>query len=273
MSQITRIREQCRHCLPAIVVVGSVLYLSFTAIICAAEQQYAASSIESLISDVKKGEFTRADLDRLARARAVQAIPALKEQFDKTTDISTKEALASALNRLGDKEQIYWNFLEKYARLAVESDAPFPNRFDSQGKIVSRELSAEFLAWTKAHRVSTEEAIRTQMREFPSYLLFLAVTGDKRGQTLLREAMSSPNYLLQAVAAKGLAKLQDEDSVPLIIEACEKAPAEMTPMIAYALVFMDDSRAQAASERFIPDHQVLEELRKVSREKGVDALL
>lgn len=75
------------------------------------------------------------------------------------------------------------------------------------------------------------------------------------------------------MAALGLAKLQDKESIPLIIEACQRANPEMAPFLARSLVFFDDSQAQNAAEKFISNKKSLEELRRRIRERGADPFL
>ena len=235
-------------------------------------QQPGQQTVEELISQLQRGQFDAATLHSLARARAVQAIPGMKQQFDAKQDVVMKMALASALVRLGEKTPVYWDYLVKYATSAVGNDAPFPTPFDSQGKVVREHLAPEFLQWAKAHNTDPNTAAETQIYVLPAYLGFLAMTGETRGLAVLRKGLSSPNYMVQAMAAKGLAKLQDIDSVPRIIEVCAKAPSDVAPLIARSLVFFNTPQASSAAERFIPDREVLEELRKLNREKGIDAL-
>jgi hypothetical protein len=98
--------------------------------------------------------------------------------------------------------------------------------------------------------------------------MFLARTGDARGLAMLRRGLSSRNDLIRALAAKGLALLEGRDSVPAIIAACGTAPAQAAELVARALVFFDDPRAQAAADTYIKDADVLRELRRLSRERG-----
>jgi hypothetical protein len=44
----------------------------------------------------------------------------------------------------------------------------------------------------------------------------------------------------------------DDSSIPLIISACKDAPAEAASVIAEALVYFDDPRAQSAVDTYIP---------------------
>ncbi len=212
------------------------------------------------------------DVDLLALAGATQAVPALKEEFTVTKDTWLKLAIASALVKFGDKEPAYWDFLADKAKEATENDAPFI--WDSEGKADrnQRELSPEFIEWAKAHNLDPAAAAQSQVYELPIHFGYLAKTGDPRGRELLRMGLKSRNYLIQSFAARGLAKLQDKDSIPLIIEACTKLSQLRASWIARALIFFDDPRAQSAAEMFI-DKQMLEELRKLIREHGADPFL
>jgi HEAT repeat protein len=211
----------------------------------------------------------RPDIRLLAEAGATQAIPALKQEFAATKDTLLKLAIASALVRLGDKDQPYWDFLAEEARTAVENDAPPVFQLDSHGKVDQRGPSPEFIAWAKAHNLDPPAAAQAQTLELPGNFLYLAETGDPRGRELLRRGLKSSNFTIQSIATRGLAKLHDEDSIPLIVEVCGKMTGERASYIARALLFFDDPRAEAAAEMFI-DKPVLEELRKLIRQHGAD---
>ncbi|MGA9391289.1 MAG: HEAT repeat domain-containing protein [Candidatus Sulfotelmatobacter sp.] len=215
-------------------------------------EQTQAQRVADAVKKVKEGNFGLVNVEEIARTHASQAIPALKEQFVRSQDANKRAKIADALVRLGDEDEVYWDFLVKQAMLAVESDAPYPGSFDPQGRTVRRQLSPEFIEWAKAHHIPADVAAQTVAYELPGDLIFLAETGDQRGLPLLRRAMFSDNYLIQAVAAKGLAKLQDNASVPIIIAACQKAPADVAPAIAEALVYFNDAQAQTAAEMYLP---------------------
>jgi len=249
-------------------VICGVCFAAFGVTVHSQLEKPESQNVDNLIETIKQGTFTPATVNRIVQLRAVQAMPVLKQQFAVNADKVTKQALASALVRLGDTEVVYWDFLTDHAKAAVESDSPFPIAFDAEGKLLPRQLSPEFLGWAKAHNMSPESASSIQVYAFPVDLTFLAVTGDPRGLALLRRGLSSRNYFIQAVAAKGLAKMRDTSSVPVIIAACRNAPAQAAELIARALVFFDDDRAQSAAETFIKDRQMLGELRRLSREKG-----
>jgi hypothetical protein len=190
-------------------------------------------------------------VEQIAQARAVQAVPMLEEKFVRTQDQLDKAHIASALVRLGDKNDIYWDFLVKLATQAVESDAPDFMSYDSQGKSVPGP-SPEFAAWLKTHDVPPGSAWEDSFYKLPGKVLLLALTRDPRAVPLLRKALSSPNHMIEMAAAMGLAEMGDQDSIPYIIEACKRAPAEAAAVIAESLVYFDDPAAQSAVDQFIP---------------------
>jgi hypothetical protein len=211
------------------------------------------TNVSDAINKVKSGNFALVHIELIAKAHAVEAIPTLEEQFARSQDARTKAKIASALVRLGTKDDIYWDFLVEQATLAVES--PAPSLVDSQGKIVREQLSPEFLAWAKAHNVPPDPVYG-----LPGNVVLLGETEDPRGIPLLRRGLLSPNSFIEVAAAKGLAQIQDTNSIPLIIEACQRSP-EAALALAEALVYFDDSRAQSAVDTYMP-----KDLAKVFRE-------
>jgi HEAT repeat protein len=174
------------------------------------------------------------DVVVIAEAGSVQAIPALEEQFKRATDVDTKVSIASGLVKLKDRDNTYWNFLLEQATLAVDSNTPDPVYSQSQGKMAVP--SPELQAWADAHNASVDAAWQNAAIEIPGKVLQLATTGDPRGIPLLRRGLESHNYLIAAEAAKGLAQIQDKQSIPLIIAAAQKAPTGYSSLIAESLV-------------------------------------
>jgi HEAT repeats len=212
--------------------------------------QASSEKISKDIDAVKGGIADGFIVAELGRAGATQAVPALENMFGRSQDRQTKVQLASVLVRLGDKNVAYWNYLIEQATVAVDNDAP-DVMYDSQGKITLRQFSPDFVAWANAHNVSPNDAGQEASYEFPGTIMLLGQTGDPRAVPLLRRALQSHNYLIQAFAARGLAQIQDKNSIPLIVEACRRAPAEVAGPIADALVYFDDSQAQGAAEIYM----------------------
>jgi len=214
---------------------------------------YAAdkANVPDAIAKVKSGDFNGVHVEMIAEAGAAEALPILKEQFARSQDPFLKAKIASAVVRLGDKEDTYWDFLVKLATPAVESDAPDFMNYNSDGK-AKPGPSPEFVAWAKAHNVSPQSVGEDSLYWLPGKLALLGSTGDQRAIPLLRRALLSPNHQIEVVAALGLAETRDKDSIPLIIEACKRAPAEAAAVIARSLVFFDDPQAQSAADEYIP---------------------
>ena len=193
-------------------------------------------------------------VEQLARADVVQSVPMLEKKFDRTQDPIDKAHVASVLIQLGDNTGKYWDFLEQTVKQAINSDAPAVNRYDKQGRTIPG-LSPEFERWAKGHNLSPGDAAEEQLYRVPGIIIFLGATGDTRAIPLLRKGLLSSSHQIQVFAAMALAQLQDRNSVPLIIEACQKAPAEVAAGIAQSLVFFDDPEAQRAVDRYIPADQ------------------
>lgn len=216
-----------------------------------ADKAHAADAI----SKIKSGNFVGADVDLIARAGAVEAIPDLKEQFLRTQDAIDKAKIAQVLVKLGDKDESYWNFLVDLATPALDSDAPDFMGYDSQGKSQPGP-SPEFSAWATAHNLPANgSTAEDSVYIFPGEVGLLGLTGDSRAIPLLRRGLQSRNHMIVSAAALGLAELQDKDSVPLIVEACQKAPKEMAATIASSLVYFDSPEAQAAVNTYVPKNQ------------------
>jgi HEAT repeat protein len=214
---------------------------------------YAANkaNVPDAIAKVKSGDFNGVHVEIIAEAGAAEAIPILKEQFARSQDPFLKAKIASAVVRLGDKDNTYWDFLVKLATPAVESDAPDFMNYDSDGR-AKPGPSPEFVAWAKAHNVSPQSVGEDSLYWLPAKVLLLGSTSDPRAIPLLRRALLSPNHQIEVAAALGLAETRDEDSIPLIIEACRRAPAEAAAVIAKSLVYFDDPQAQGAADEYIP---------------------
>ena len=210
------------------------------------------ANVPDAIARVKSGDFGPVHVDLIARANAVEAIPILKEQFNRVDDQITKAKIAAALLRMGDKDNRYWNFLVEFANPALQSETPDYIGYDQQGKPVPGP-SPEFQAWAKAHNFSGESELEDSVRVASTGVIFLGWSRDLRAIPLLRKALLSPNHMLEIFAAMGLAEIGDKESIPFIIEACKRAPAEPAAAMAETLVYFDDNTAQTAVDLFVPN--------------------
>jgi HEAT repeat protein len=95
-------------------------------------------------------------------------------------------------------------------------------------------------------------AVQYVTYELPGTILELGITSDRRGIPLLRRALLSRNTMIESSAARGLAEINDKDSIPLIVATCKRAPASSATAIAWALVYFDTPEAQAAVDLYMP---------------------
>jgi len=83
----------------------------------------------------------------------------------------------------------------------------------------------------------------------------------------LRRALQSHNYQIVAWAAKGLAQIQDKQSIPLIVAAAQKAPTGYNSLIAESLIYFDDAQAQSAADQLIPKEKAT--MHREARARGM----
>jgi HEAT repeat protein len=237
------------------------------ALVTAASAQVTPSQPEKVartIAEVRGGNWARIG-GLVKEAGPAQAVPILQELFASSQDVETKDRIASALYKLGDKNDIYWGYMVRQATLAAERDAPFPHSYDAGGKMEDG-YPSDFIAWANAHNTSPQSSEKATWDGYGRILL-LAMTEDPRAIPVLRQALHSPDQVIESGAAKGLAELQDKDSIPLIIEACRTAPADGAALIADSLVYFDDPRAQSAADAYLPKEKA-EALREYVKAHG-----
>jgi HEAT repeat protein len=222
-----------------------------------------------LISHTLRQFMRDPDARAAARAGEEQCVPPpppidpaenlaiLKKTFLNTQDELDKARTASALISLGDKDDIYWDFLLRLETSLLEGAVSSAVKGDSRGKPIEGPSSDE--AWAK------------QDREFSEMLTFVEIvaeTREPRGVRLLRRALSSPDSETQNQAAAGLARARDKDSVPLIIDVCKNAPPDLAAaIVSNALVYFDDPRAQSAVDQYLS-----KEAAKFAREQKADGV-
>jgi HEAT repeat protein len=180
-----------------------------------------------------------------AATHPAETVAILKQNFVNTQDERQKAEIASALIGLGEKGDIYWDFLFRLETSLLEGEVSSAVKSDSQEKPVEGPSSYE--AWAKQDR---------EFNEMETFVNIVAETRDPRGIRLLRRALSSPDSETQNFAAYGLARAQDKDSIPLIIDVCKSARPDLAAAIASnALVYFDDPRAQSAVDQYLTKEQ------------------
>jgi len=182
----------------------------------------------------------------IADAGPVAAIPILEERFPKASDPEMKAEIASELWKIGDRKPIYADYLIDLANVAVESPSPW--KLD--GKEAKPQLAPEFISWANGHGFANASVAAIQI--LPRHLLLAAEIGDWRAEAIFRRGIFSPSVLIVTMSSMGLAKLQDTDAIPLLIQVCQSR-SEVAPIIAFeSLIYFDDPRAESAARKYLP---------------------
>jgi PBS lyase HEAT-like repeat len=250
----------------------------------------AADSVEQdklarTVDEVKGGNWASVG-QIVTEAGPVRAVPILHDLFAGSQDPQVKEWIAGELIKLGDKDGAYFDFMLVLANDAVENSPPFPfpvepettlgakpQQIDRQDPdALRKEVTPEFLEWAKSRGISLNLAAQEAMQTIPGRLLKLGMTGNKRAIPVLRRGLSSSNFMIQVSAAEGLGELKDNESIPLIIEACERAPAYAAPSMAlFGLRSFDDPRAQSVYQSYLAKLQDAAKARGAGQDTNLNA--
>jgi hypothetical protein len=212
-----------------------------------------ADNLKEAISEVRGGNASYIEL-LVKAAGEKQAVPILEDLFTQSQSAIGKCFIASKLVQLGDGDALYWNYLVDMATATLAIPDMFV--YDENGRAIKGRVSPEFDAWAKSQKVSGDPWSEEPIYAPSMPMGLLARTGDPRAVPLLKKGLLARNYLVEAMSATGLAELKDKDSIPLIVEACKRAPADAKFAIAMALLQYKDPEAQAAAEPYLPEDLV-----------------
>jgi hypothetical protein len=233
-----------------------------------------------LVEALERDNIDDFDLEKIAKAQDLQAIPLLEDIFQRRRshtlsvralqsklpstlshgdsrfetewlNLENELHIASVLVRLGVKDDVYWNYLAEQVQAILELNIPFPWETDAQ-EGPNPPTSPKFVAWAKSRNLDQNTAFMYEVMKMPGPVLLMAATDDPRGIPLLRQGLKSANPMIQMLSAKGLAQLRDKESVPLIIAACKKASASERNALAESLLYFDDPQAQTYAALNLP---------------------
>ena len=232
---------------------------------------YAAdpANVADARQKVESGHFAPVHVEMLARSGDRSAIPVMETQFANATDPLMKDKLASALVRLGDTNPSYWTYVLQAAQDAVDSNLPAGLDPGHAGP-TSSEATTALTQWANSQHLSVTIAAENIFYLYPAKVLYLAQTDDPRGIPVLRKALLSNDFAIQINGAKGLAALHDENSVPALIAACNKASVDVAKELAESLVFFNDKAAAAEAAKFLTANQI--QTLRVRKESGLGPL-
>jgi HEAT repeat protein len=183
-----------------------------------------------------------------------RVIPALRNAFDRERQPLTREFLAAALVRLGDKDSRYFDYAAGEALDAVNNGVPYwtsPATEAADGSDLERH--EEIRSWSQAHRTPIVQAIRIAIIENPGAVEALALAEDRRSVPILLQALQSPNLLVVREAAFGLARMHETAAARPIIAVCQHLDWEERPWTAKSLLYIRSKKAQQAASALIAD--------------------
>src|SRR5437868_330132 len=193
-------------------------------------------SISELLSRVAAGPLDPSIFFELESKRPEPRIfDALGAAFDKRESKEERQRIAVTMLRLGNRSERYFAFLSGYAQQAIEDRTPLYYVYGPAGDVVRGEMSYEFEKWCRENHRDTREVMQIQFVTYPQDVQLLGSAEDSRAAELLKRGLESQNPLVVYYSAEGLALLQDDATVPLVEQSCERFPAGTRRLVAGAL--------------------------------------
>jgi hypothetical protein len=181
-------------------------------------------------------------------------IPALASAFDNRKSKRDRQKIAGTLLRLGERSEKYFDFLAHYAQSAVDDRAPSFAKYDSNGRPIKGQFSAEFENWCAQNGKDRRSVAALQVSEYPEDILALGEAEDSRSIPILRQGLDSPYPMVVALSVQGLGRLRDIAAIPLIASVAERFP-EKSRAIAIELPWYAWPEAEALRVRLVPDRK------------------
>jgi len=218
----------------------------------------------------EKKDYTFQDLLK----KNPEGVADAEKVFSLTNDTQTKMRLASILLSLRVKDGTYFDFLAGEARkaLAHDHDMPWPLLYDDQKQ--QKALNPALNDWCKTHGVDFWDMDKVEFYEMPISWYDLAAAGYPPAYDLLVKGLHSQNLAIVAMAAQGLAKLQDPRAIDELIAVGRQVPGEALGGIVQSLIYFEDPKAQAAAQTLLPEKQrnLLDFYRGQKKASGMRAL-
>jgi hypothetical protein len=196
---------------------------------------------------------------RLKDSQDLRVSEGLGKVFEATSRKDLRQGLAWFLLTHGEKNDVYYDELARYAREAITSSAPLWVEYDQFGNANKERLAPEFRPWCDANNLKFEDCYRL-VSGFPIDVSYLAWVRDKRAVPLLRQGLGSSNHAIVDASIQGLAFLNDTASLPLIEASLLRLRPLLRPLAADGLAEFDDPRIGPLLDRFIPDKKWREEI-------------
>ena len=123
------------------------------------EQPPVAEKYNQLLGNAQKNNFDT--------SKDPGATADMKELFKHLQSPIRKEAVCNALLKMGDKDEVCWEFLSQLGQQIVDSDIPEPYFNDENGNPKAEYLAPDFIEWAKNHNLSASDALESEILHFP----------------------------------------------------------------------------------------------------------
>jgi HEAT repeat protein len=153
---------------------------------------------------------------------------------------------------LGQKDDLYFDALAKYAQESVTSDAPLWYLYDPEGNAIRSEPTLAFTNWCERHQLKLEVCLITVAEEGVDVAV-LAGIKDRRAIPIFRQGLTSEDLGVVSASTLGLALLNEWDSIPLIATAIRRFRPIQQRLIASRLAQYNDPGAWLLLDEFIKD--------------------
>jgi hypothetical protein len=230
-------------------------------------------TVADLLSKLAKGPVDQSVFAELENQQPEpRVILALADAFQRRQPKQERQWIALTALHLGDTSERYLDLLMFYAKEAIEDRTPLFFVYDATGQMVRGEMSREFQQWCRDNHRDTEALVATQFIVQPSDVRMLAKAEDPRALTLLRRGLDSPNPLIIYYSAEGLAAVNDEPAIAMVVRSCERLPKGTARFVATALAKYLTPTADLAMERFVDDSNLRAEAKREALRTRTESL-
>jgi len=217
-------------------------------------------------------KLSEKEIINIIKNNDVSKIGIIKKLFENSNEEVTKTLYAAILWRLGERENLYWEYLVSKSIQAVESDMPSPYFYDDKVEFVRGKHNPEFLDWCARNNVDIPLATTRYICIYPAIIEYLGLSGDKRGLNIIIRALESKNLHIVLAATNALGILNDNRGIDYIINTCRKYP-EYSVIMARSLAYIDNPKAHEALKEFILDEKFVESLKEDAEKKDYGFVL
>jgi hypothetical protein len=190
--------------------------------------------------------------------RDENAVAMIKQIFKAAREKSSKQQLALFLLRLGQKEDVYYDELFRYAKEAITAKAPLWYFSDPQGNAIRGEYPLEFRNWCVARMLTIEDCV-ARVSGYATDVIYLAAAKDRRSIPLFREGLESDNEGIVSVCISALGRLNDTESLGLIDAALKRLKPNLRSIAASSLAEFDSPLVMPMLDRYITDPKARQE--------------